>query len=86
MHAYVQRSPELKPEASRLLHEALFRGEFDRGEAERITGLPERTARRVLSDITQSGLLASETPKGPVSLRFPAHALEDLFPRLYPRT
>jgi hypothetical protein len=31
-------------------------------------------------------LLASETPKGPVSLRFPTDALEILFPRLYPQT
>jgi hypothetical protein len=38
----------------------------------------------VLNDVLQAGLLASETPKGAVSLRFPADALEDLFPRLYP--
>ena len=47
-------------------------------------GLPERTARRLLKDLTAEGLLASATPKGPVSLRFPAHALESLFPELYP--
>jgi Fic family protein len=66
--------------------EALIRGEFERGEIARITVLPERSARRVLSDVIQLGLLASDTPKGKVSLRFPAHALEDLFPRLYPQT
>jgi len=76
----------LKPEAGRLLEEALMRGAFERGEISRITGLPERTARRVFSDVTGLGLLASETPKGPVSLRFPADALETLFPRLYPGT
>jgi Fic family protein len=84
--AYVLRSPDLKPEAVALLQEALIRGQFERGEVGRITGLPERTARRVLNDVLQAGLLASETPKGAVSLRFPADALEDLFPRLYPRT
>ena len=83
---YVLRSPDLKPEAAALLQEALIRGQFERGEVGRITGLPERTARRVLNDVLQAGLLASETPKGAVSLRFPADALEDLFPRLYPRT
>jgi Fic family protein len=83
---YVLRSPDLKPEAVALLQEALIRGQFERGEVGRITGLPERTARRVLNDVLQAGLLASETPKGAVSLRFPADALEDLFPRLYPRT
>ena len=84
--AYVQQSSSLKPEAAGLLQEALIRGEFERGEIERITGLPERSARRVLNDVIGLGLLASDTPKGKVSLRFPAHALEDLFPRLYPQT
>jgi len=42
--------------------------------------------RRVLNDVIELGLLASDTPKGKVSLRFPVHALEDLFPRLYPQT
>ena len=84
--AYVQQSSPLKPEADRLLQEALLRGEFERGEIERITGLPERSARRVLNDVIGLGLLASDTPKGKVSLRFPAHALEILFPRLYPQT
>jgi len=83
---HVLRGPDLKPESVALLQEALIRGQFERGEVGRITGLPERTARRVLNDVLRAGLLASETPKGAVSLRFPADALEDLFPRLYPRT
>jgi Fic family protein len=86
LKAYVLTNPHLKPEGAALLQEALIRGEFERGEVGRITGLPERTARRVLNDVLNVGLLASETPKGAVSLRFPAEALEDLFPRLYPRT
>jgi Fic family protein len=82
-NSYVAQKETLKPESSRLLEEALVRGEFERGEISRITGLPERTARRVLNDVMQEGLLASTTPKGPVSLRFPSDALETLFPRLY---
>jgi Fic family protein len=84
LRAYVERSENLRPEASRLLEEALIRGEFERGEVERITGLPERTARRILSSAIEAGLLASDTEKGSVSLRFPDEALEVLFPRLYP--
>jgi Fic family protein len=83
LRSYVERSDNLKPEAARLLEEALIRGEFERGEIARITGLPERTARRVLNDVIATGLLASETPKGAVSLRFPADALDLLFPRLF---
>ena len=80
----VETSDTLKPESAWLLQEALFRGQFERGEATRITGLPERSARRVLQDTVAASLLGSDTPKGPVSLRFPAGTLESLFPRLYP--
>lgn len=83
---YVERSERLKPEAANLLKEALIRGEFERGEAMRITGLPERSARRVLNDVLAEGLLGSTTQKGRLSLRFPTDALEILFPRLYPET
>lgn len=82
---FVSKSHDLKPEAVALLEEALIRGEFERGEIVRITGLPARTARRVLTQLTAQGLLASETEKGPVSLRFPNFVLEDYFPRLYPQ-
>ncbi len=82
----VERSERLKPEAFRLLEEALVRGEFERGEIVRITGLPERSARRLLSETIEAGLLASETPKGPVSLRFPVDELDILFPRLFPES
>ncbi len=84
LKTYVEKSENLKPQASRLLEEALMRGEFERGEVSRITGLPERTARRILMDVLSTGLLASDTPKGPVSLRFPAETLDILFPRLFP--
>ena len=81
---YVGRREELKPETTRLLQEVLIRGEIERGDVDRITGLPERSARRVLGATIDAGLLASDTERGPVSLRFPDDAQELLFPRLYP--
>ncbi len=86
LRTYVERSEKLKPEVARLLEEALIRGEFERGDVPRITGLPERTARRVFNDVVTEGLLASDTPKGAVSLRFPTETLDILFPRLFPET
>ncbi|CAN7647230.1 hypothetical protein [Mesorhizobium sp. LjRoot246] len=74
----------LRTEPARL-HVGPPRGEFERGEASRISGLPERTARRVFDDVIALGLLASETPKDPVSLGFPADAL-DALPKLFPET
>ena len=80
---YVILSSSLKPEAGRLLEEALIRGEVERGAIARITGMPERSARRVLADLIDEGLLASDTARGPLSLRFPVKAQDILFPRLF---
>ena len=71
-------------QSSAVLEMVLVRGQFERGEAGVITGLSDRIARRVLQDVLTDGLLASETPKGPVSLRFPTKTLEVLFPLLSP--
>ena len=72
----------LKREAARLLEDILVRGEVERGEPSRITGLPERSARRVPNEVESEGVGAFATPKGPISLRFPTHSVETLFPRL----
>ncbi|MGK5090834.1 Fic family protein [Deltaproteobacteria bacterium TL4] len=74
----------LKPEATYLLQEALLRGQFARGESSRITGLPERTARMVLSTLVKEGLLLSDTPKSPVYLGIPASVATYWFPNLFP--
>lgn len=86
LRIYVERSDVMKHEAIRLLEETLFRGEIERGEVPRILGMPERSARRVFNDVIATGLLGSDTPKGPVSLRFPTETLEYLFPALFPNT
>ena len=75
---------DLKPESTHLFLHAFAMGEFERGEASRLTGLPERTARTVLSDLLQEGLLTSDTPKGKVRIGLPVHALGSLLPNLYP--
>ena len=77
---------ELPPESAFLLREALLRGEFPRGEAPRITGRPERSARRILDELVKDGLLVSATPKGPVRLDVPVKAIPYFFPHLYPES
>ncbi len=79
---YVERDLGLSESAAAIARDALIRGEISRGEAARITGLRERAARDVLGRLTECGLLASNSPKGPVSLRISAAAAETLFPRL----
>ena len=74
----------LKPQSAFLLEEALIRGEFARGEAPRITGLPERTAREVLKRLLEEDLLISDSPKGSVRFGIPVRTAAYLFPQLYP--
>lgn len=83
LRLFVANETGLAPQAARLLEEALIRGEFERGEIARITGSPLRTSQRMLSELIQLGLLASDTPKGSVSLRFPAAHQDRLFPKLF---
>ena len=75
---------ELPAQAGYILREVLLRGEVARGEMGRISGTPERTARRILERLLQEELVVSATPKGPVRLHFPAKVTGYYFPRLYP--
>lgn len=75
---------KLRQEGAALVIEALRRGEFPRGEAERILGLGERTARVILGQLLAVGLLKSDTTKGPVRAAFPAFVAGFYFPNLFP--
>lgn len=75
-----------RPEAVTILERVLQQGEVPRGEATRLTGLKERSARELLATLVADGIVGSETPKGMVSLRFPQQAIELLFPSLFPET
>jgi Fic family protein len=81
---YVTSELGLSDAAASVTHELLRRGEVARGEVSRITQLPERTARTLLRNLSDAGLVGSSTPKGPISLRFTPTSAELLFPRLFP--
>lgn len=67
-----------------LLREVFLRGEVSRTEVPRILGKPGRTARRTTKAMVEEGLLYSESPLGPLRIRFPAKSTPYLFPALYP--
>lgn len=77
---------KIRREAIPLFEHVLLRGEVARGDAAALTGLGERLARDVLGSLVTERLLGSDTPKGPVSIRFPVGAVETLFPALCPRS
>ena len=80
---YVQGALGIQEEAAALALEVLRRGEMPRGEAARVTGRSERTARGILGALVEAGLFASDTPKGPVRLQFSVGSADVLFPRLF---
>ena len=85
LRVYVERR-EFRPEARHLLEQVLQRGVLPRGEAARVSGLKERSARDLLAALVLDGIIGSDSPKGPVFLRFPLDSVEILFPGLLPET
>jgi len=66
------------------LYHLFAAGPTPRGEFIRMTGLPERSGRRLLSRLLETGLVASEGRLSPVQMAFPLDALQFLLPELYP--
>jgi Fic family protein len=76
--------PGMREEGWRLVREAVVHGEYERGEARRITGLGERVARQLVSDMLKQSLLASDSEKGKLYASFPVRAVSWYFPELFP--
>lgn len=72
-----------RPEATRLLRTMLAQGPIRREDVEDVTGLADRTARRMVRALLDEGLIASETQRAPLRIRFPAHVVPYVFPGLY---
>ncbi|HKJ34628.1 MAG TPA: Fic family protein [Balneolales bacterium] len=75
---------ELRPEAKYILVEVMLRGEISRGDAKRISGLNERTARSLVSQLEKEKLITSESHRGPIRFNIPPKVVGYYFPNLYP--
>jgi len=75
---------KLPKRAGRLLEAVLYRGDLPRGEAAVILAVPERTARRVTSELVQQGVFVSESTRAPLRLAFPAVLAARWMPGLFP--
>ncbi len=74
----------LRSEATLPLFHVFAAGPLTRGEFSQMTGLGERTARKLLANLLRQGLLVSDRPHGPVRFGLPLDSLHILFPQLYP--
>jgi Fic family protein len=74
----------LRIEAKYILTEVMMRGQVKRGEVARITGLGDRTARELTSQLLDEELLASSNHKKPLQFNIPPKVVGYYFPSLYP--
>ena len=75
---------KVSKETPRFLCDLFLRGEVSRGEAAWALRRPERSARRILANLLDMGLLVSDKPGDAVRIGFPATLVGYYFPRLYP--
>ena len=74
----------IRPAAALPLYYLFLAGPTARGEFQQMTGLGERTARTLLSQLIETGLVTSTGHVAPVRFAFPLDALQFLVPELYP--
>jgi Fic family protein len=78
------RLDRLPPKSGAILEAVLYRGELPRGDAAGIVGTGDRQARRVVSALSEQGVLASASTRAPVRLAFPARLASRWMPGLFP--
>jgi len=78
------RGGRLPRKSSAVLEAALYRGEFPRAETPGAIGGSERSARRVVSALIDTGALTSESSRAPLKLAFPAKLAARWMPGLFP--
>jgi len=74
----------IKPIAALILYNAFVLGKLDRATALELCTMPERTARRLLSQLREEGLLSDTSSKSPLYWAIPEHAEPWYFPQLTP--
>jgi Fic family protein len=78
------RLGNLPQRAGQLLEAILYRGELPRGEVAGMLNVPERSARRVTSELLRQGVFVADSSRAPLRLAFPAALASRWMPGLFP--
>jgi Fic family protein len=78
------RMKSLPPKSGSVLEAVLYRGELPRGDVAGVVGTGERHARRIVAALVKRGVLASNSPRAPLRLVFPAGLASRWMPGLFP--
>lgn len=74
--------PPLPKEAARILTHTFLHGKLPKGDVHGLIGVSDRKARDVVKVLLQEGLLETLNHKAPLTIGFPAEAVEFIFPGL----
>jgi hypothetical protein len=74
----------LPPKSGNVLEAILYRGELPRADIAGIVGATERHGRRIVAALMEKGVLASDSPRAPLRLVFPATLASRWMPGLFP--
>ena len=74
----------LPPKSGNILEAVLYRGELPRGDTASAVGATERHARRIVSALTERGVLTADGVRAPLRLVFPAALAWRWMPGLFP--
>ncbi|HEV7372954.1 Fic family protein [Arenibaculum sp.] len=78
------RAETLPPKSGAVLEAILYRGELPRGDVPHLLGVGDRQARRITSALLGHEVLASDSPRAPLRLAFPAKLASRWMPGLFP--
>lgn len=74
----------IKEVAALVLYHAFINGELERPMAYELSGMPDRSARRLFAQLKDEGLLTETSPRSPLRWAIPEHAEPWYFPQLVP--
>ena len=74
----------VKLDALEALHYVAMAGPIERSRFVAMTGLGDRTGRRVMTSLLDFGVLTADTPRAPLTFAVPLLSLRFLFPNLWP--
>ena len=80
------RADRLFPRSTAVLKAILFQGELPRADAPTIVGTGARQARRIVSRLLEAEVIASDGPRAPLRIAFPARLAGRWMPGLFPET
>lgn len=78
-----KRGGALHPDAARLLRAVFMKGKVPRGETGTILNKAKSTARNIVKNLIDEGLLTSDSPKSALKVALPSKALPYYFPDIY---